>query len=100
MHNEVCNHNIYGFEDCDNFIPAFGTYEDPTSDNCGVLCEYAEELIKNAERVAIASFVSALEQNAKTEIYQRPKAGIDYEAKFLYIEDIQKIASLWYNERE
>jgi hypothetical protein len=44
-----------------------------------------------SDKEAVTAFIGFLEENAKIEVYKRPKINLDYEAKFLYIDDIKRL---------
>ena len=91
IHNAVCDHNKFGFENCNSFIPEIGN-DEIALDFCGVLCEYAESIINKAEAKAIHRFVDKLKENARIEIMHRPRINLHYELKFVYIDDVEKLA--------
>lgn len=44
-----------------------------------------------SDKEAITAFIGFLEEHAKIEVFKRPKINLDYEAKFLYIDDIKRL---------
>ena len=57
--NKVCNHDVYGFENCGNFIPAEDVVEVVRCKNCKHFCPYEGEEHKGdcAELVGLESCV-------------------------------------------
>ena len=57
--NKVCNHDIYGFENCGNFMPAKDVIEVVRCKNCKHFCPYEGEEHKGdcAELVGLESCV-------------------------------------------
>lgn len=54
-----------------------------------------------SQQEAIKTFIGFLEENAKTEVFKRPKINLDCEAKFLYIDDIKQLEKeFWEGEEE
>ena len=44
-----------------------------------------------SDKEAVTAFIGFLEENAKIEVFKRPKIKLDCEAKFLYIDDIKRL---------
>lgn len=70
-----------------------------TSDNKTLSAVLSRDV--ESDKEAVMAFIAFLEENAKVEVFKRPKINLDCEAKFLYLDDIKKLAEeFWEGDKQ